>query len=257
MKALLKKNAVVTGATSGIGKAIAERLAIEGANVILIGRREERLRELAETWAPREFTNILPAPLDVRDRYAVVKFFDELPDDYKPIDVLVNNAGLASGFASIDQGEFDDWDKMIDTNVKGLLYVTRQVVPLMAGAEAPRILNLGSTAGREVYLNGNVYCATKFAVKALNRAMRMEFLEKNITATTIDPGFVETEFSGVRFKGDEAAAKKVYEGFEPLTAEDVADAALYCLTAPPRVNVNEMILTPRAQATATMVRRET
>lgn len=246
-----EKIALITGVTAGIGKAIALRLAREGYALIGIGRREERLKELAAEIG----TPFYPVVADVRNRSEVENFVNTLPEDWKKVDVLVNNAGLASGLASIEDGNIDDWERMIDTNIKGLLYVTSLVVPLMIAQGAGHIVNIGSIAGKEIYAMGNVYCATKHAVDALNRSMRLDLSKYPIKVSSISPGAVETEFSIVRFHGDEARAAKVYEGFDNLLAEDIADAAWYILSRPARVNINDMIVMPTAQPMAGVIHR--
>ena len=256
MDRLKDKIVFITGASSGIGKACAEAFAEENANLILAARRFERLKEEAEG-LEKEFgikTRILE--LDVRDFNAVKESFNSLPEEWKRVDILVNNAGLARGLEKIYEGDLDKWEEMIDTNVKGLLYVTRNVLPGMVERRKGHVINIGSTAGHEVYPNGNVYCATKFAVQALTKGIRMDCLEHQIKVSTVDPGLVETEFSIVRFSGDKDRAGKVYEGLDPLTGKDIADAVVYCATRPEHVNINEIILTPLAQASSTQVVRK-
>ncbi len=241
------KTVLVTGATSGFGKAIASVFAKNGYNVCITGRREERLRELKAELEKTYKVNITTLSFDIRKREEVIKAVDELKSHYNTIDILVNNAGLAAGLSTIDEGDMDDWDTMIDTNVKGLLYITRQVVPMMK-AKGGHIFNIGSTAAKMVYKNGNVYCATKFAVDALNQAMRIDLLPYGIKVTGIHPGMAETEFSIVRFKGDENRAGAVYQGFEPLHPEDIADTVYYCATLPPHVCINDLTITCTNQA---------
>ena len=200
--------------------------------------------------------DVLILHFDVRDHSAVKRAIDSLQDKWRNVDVLVNNAGLAVGMNHIDDGDVDDWERMIDTNIKGLLYITREVSPLMASRKTGHIINIGSVAGKEVYENGNVYCATKHAVDALSRSMRIDLLQHNIRVTNIAPGMVDTEFSTVRFKGDKERAGKVYHGFTPLYAEDIAETILFVLARPPHVNINDLLIMPTAQATATMVKRE-
>jgi serine 3-dehydrogenase len=256
MDRLKDKIVFITGASSGIGKACAEAFAAEKANLILAARRFERLKEQAES-LEKEFgikTRILE--LDVRDFKAVKETLNSLPEDWKKVDILINNAGLARGLEKIYEGDLNKWEEMIDTNVKGLLYVTRNVLPGMVERRKGHVINIGSTAGHEVYPNGNVYCATKFAVQALTRGIRMDCLEHQIKVSTVDPGLVETEFSIVRFSGDKDKAGKVYEGLDPLTGKDIADAVVYCATRPEHVNINEIILTPLAQASSTQVIRK-
>lgn len=256
MDRLKDKTIFITGASSGIGKACARSFAAEKANLILAARRFELLKTYAAN-LEKEFgikTRIIE--LDVRNSGNVQKAFNNLEADWKSVDVLVNNAGLARGFDKIYEGNLNSWEEMIDTNVKGLLYITRTVLPGMVERKKGHVINIGSTAGHEVYPNGNVYCATKFAVNALTKGIRMDCLEHGIRVTTIDPGMVETEFSVVRFSGDKERAGKVYEGLVPLSADDIADAVVYCAARPPHVNINEMILTPLAQASATQVIRK-
>lgn len=247
---------MVTGATAGFGRAAALRFAGDGDNLIITGRRKERLLKLEEELVALK-VKVLPLNFDVRDKSAVDSAINGLPDEWKKIDVLVNNAGLASGLSHIDKGDPDDWDKMIDTNVKGLLYVTRAVAPLMVTRNKGHIINISSIAGKEVYENGNVYCASKFAVDALSQAMRIDLLPHNIKVTNIAPGLAETEFSVVRFHGDEKKAKAVYRGIDPLTPEDVAEVIFYCTTLPGHVCINDLVITPTAQAkVAYSIRRE-
>ncbi len=256
MDRLQDKIVFITGASSGIGKACAEAFAEEKANLILAARRFERLKKQAES-LEKEFgikTRILQ--LDVRDFNAVKESFNSLSEEWKKVDILINNAGLARGLEKIYEGDLNKWEEMIDTNVKGLLYVTRNVLPGMVERQKGHVINIGSTAGHEVYPNGNVYCATKYAVQALTKGIRMDCLEHRIKVSTVDPGLVETEFSIVRFSGDKDRAAKVYEGFDPLTGKDIADAVLYCATRPEHVNINEIILTPLAQASSTQVIRK-
>ncbi len=256
MNNLANKIVFITGASSGIGKACAEAFARQNANLILTARRIEKLNELAQKLSAETGVNIKCMELDVRDKDKVNEVVSSLDDDWKNIDVLINNAGLARGFGKIYEGETEDWEEMIDTNIKGLLYVTRQILPLMVAREKGHIINIGSLAGHEVYPNGNVYAATKFAVNALSKSIRLDVIDKGIKVSSVDPGLVETEFSIVRFSGDEERAKNVYSGMEPLTAEDIAEAVLFCADRPAHVNINEIILTPVAQASATLVHRK-
>jgi 3-hydroxy acid dehydrogenase / malonic semialdehyde reductase len=246
----------ITGASSGIGYACAEIFAKQKFNLLLASRRVDRLHEIATDLQNKYGIQIHAIGLDVRDKTLIQKVWDELPDGWKNIDVLINNAGLSRGLDPIEQGDTEDWDSMIDTNVKGLLYVTRLVAPIMKEKRQGHIINIGSIAGKEVYPNGNVYCATKHAVDALTKAMRIDLLPYNIKVTSVDPGAVETEFSIVRFKGDSERAKKVYEGFTPLTAEDVAEAIWFAASRPPHVNVNDLLLMPTAQATGTLFHKQ-
>jgi len=250
------KTVVITGASAGIGRACAELFAAKGARCLLVARRAERLAELAGELRQHHQAEVLDAVLDVRDRRAVEGFFGTLDGGWSAIDILVNNAGLARGLAPIHEGDPSDWDEMIDTNVRGLLNVTRAVLPGMVRRGTGHLINIGSIAGHEVYPSGNVYCATKHAVTALTRAMGIDLLGTGVRVSSVDPGMVETEFSAVRFHGDEARARTVYEGFEALTAGDVADAVLFCATRPPHANVRELILMPSAQAAAVHLHRK-
>ncbi len=256
MNKLENKTVLITGASAGIGKACAEAFADANANLLLAARRVERLNEFAEELVSKHGIKVKTIKLDVRNRDEVINTLSSLDDEWKNIDVLINNAGLARGFSKIYEGKIDDWEEMIDTNIKGLLYVTRQVLPKMVEQQSGHIINIGSVAGHETYPLGNVYAATKFAVNALTKSIRMDVLDKNIKVSTVDPGLVETEFSVVRFSGDEEKASNVYKGIIPLTAEDIADAVLFCATRAEHVNINEIILTPLAQASPTMVHRK-
>lgn len=247
----MKRIALITGATSGIGRATALKLAQHNFDIIINGRRIELLQELEKEIKEQSDAKVYILHFDVRDNDQVVKSINNLPKEWKNIDVLVNNAGLAVGLDHIYQGTIDDWERMIDTNIKGLLYVTRKVSPIMVERKQGHIINIGSIAGKEVYENGNVYCGTKHAVDAISRGMRIDMLKHKIKVTAIHPGMVETEFSLVRFKGDKERADKVYQGFEPLVGEDIADAILYVLTRPEHVCINDMIVMATAQATAT------
>ena len=244
----MDKVILVTGATSGFGLAIAERFAKGGYTVCITGRREERLAELKKELEEKYKAKIITLVFDVRDRKQVEAAINTLKTQVPHIDILVNNAGLASGMATIDEGDIDDWEAMIDTNVKGLLYVTRQVAPMMKARASGHIINIGSTAGNLVYKNGNVYCATKFAVDALTQAIRIDMLPYGIKATAINPGMAETEFSLVRFHGDEGRAKSIYAGINPLKAEDIADIVWYCASLPPHVCINDLTVTCLTQA---------
>jgi 3-hydroxy acid dehydrogenase / malonic semialdehyde reductase len=247
---------LITGATSGIGEAAAMRLAKEGHRLILCGRREERLESLAVRLLESGAHDTLTCAFDVCDKEATEAMLGTLPEEWQQIDVLVNNAGLAVGLSPIHEGETDDWERMIDTNIKGLLYVTRVIAPLMAARAKGHIINIGSIAGREVYPGGNVYCATKHAVDALTKALRIELVKDNIRVTQIAPAATETEFAQVRFKGDMEKADKVYQGFEPLTGEDIADIIAFVISRPPHVNISDLLVTPTAQATATNIIRK-
>lgn len=252
----MKKIALITGATSGIGKATAERLAGNGFDIIITGRRKEKLQELEDVLKKEYNVDVLSLEFDVRNYAEVEKYLGSLPERWKRVDVLVNNAGLAVGLNSIQEGVVDDWERMIDTNVKGLLYVTRIISPGMVERRSGHIINIGSIASREVYANGGVYCATKHAVKALSQGMRLDMVDYGVKVTLVCPGAVETEFSVVRFKGDQTRADKVYDGFVPLAAEDVADAIYYAVSAPDHVDVQDVLLMAKAQASATVFHKE-
>ncbi len=249
----MNKIALVTGATSGIGRATARILAKNNYKIILCGRREDRLMELEKELS--EFTEIITLAFDVRDKKAVFDSINSLPSNFSKIDVLINNAGNAHGLDAIQDGDLDDWDAMIDINVKGLLYVSKAIIPKMIEQKSGHIINIGSTAGKEVYQNGNVYCATKFAVDALNKGMRMDLNPYGIRVGAIHPGMVETEFSEVRFKGDSDRAANVYKGLKPLSPEDIADVIHFVVSRPYHVNIADLIVMPTAQASATVVNR--
>lgn len=249
------KTVLITGATSGIGEAAARIFAANKYNIIITGRRKERLEKLAEELRKQNI-EVLTLCFDVRKSSEVEKSVSSLQGNWKNIDVLINNAGLASGLGPIQNGELDDWEKMIDTNIKGLLYVTRAVTPLMIARNSGHIINIASLAGKDVYPNGNVYCATKHAVDALSRSMRIDLLPYGIKVTNIAPGLVETEFSVVRFHGDKERAHNVYKGYQPLTATDIADAIWYAASRPAHFCVNDMVLTPLAQANAYVVNKK-
>ncbi len=249
-----KRVAVITGATSGIGEATARLLAKHGFRLILTGRRKERLVTIKGEL--EQLTDVHALNFDVRDREQVDKAFQSLPAGWNEIDVLINNAGNAHGFDPVQSGDVADWDAMMDINVKGLLYVSKAVIPGMVGRNKGHIINIGSIAGKEVYPKGNVYCASKFAVDALTKGMRLDLNPHNIKVTSINPGLVETEFSLVRFKGDETTAKGPYAGMTPLTGADIADIILYTLQAPPHVVLADITVLPVAQASATIVKRD-
>lgn len=243
----MSKIALITGATSGIGEACAYLFAEQNYSLILLARRTEKLEALANK-LNREFgVAVKTFVIDVRLKDEVLKL-EELDEDWKRIDVLINNAGLSLGLDPVHQGDTNDWDSMIDTNVKGLLYITKTVSPWMVQRNSGHIVNIGSIAGKETYANGNVYCATKHAVDSLNKAMRIDLLPYGIKVTAIHPGAVETEFSEVRFKGDIDRAKSVYQGFEPLHARDIAEAIWFAVSRPAHVNINDMLIMPTAQA---------
>lgn len=248
-----KKTAFITGASSGIGEATAQLLAKNDYRLIICGRNAGKLETLKAKISGITDCHILT--FDVRNREDVFRAVESLPEPFREINVLLNNAGNAHGLAPIQDGSIEDWDAMIDGNVKGLLYVTRAVLPLMKNQESKHIINIGSIAGKEVYTNGNVYCASKFAVDALNTSMRYDFQELGIKVSEINPGLVETGFSDVRFKGDTDRASKVYQGYDPLKAEDIADLILYVLSAPKHVNIAETLILPADQAASTMVRK--
>jgi len=252
----MAKIVLITGATSGIGAACADTFAAQGYQLILLARRENLLLSQAQQLAEKYQVKIKTIQADVRDKENINYVLETLPSEWKDVDVLINNAGLSQGLDPIDKGDTDDWDTMIDTNVKGLLYVSKVVSGWMVERKKGHIINIGSIAGKEVYPNGNVYCATKHAVDALSKGMRIDLLPHGIKVTAIHPGMVETEFSIVRFKGDENRAKKVYDGFEPLIAEDIADAIWYAVSRPAHVNINDMLIMPTAQAAATIVKRD-
>ena len=251
---LKKKTVFITGATSGIGKATAEVLAGNGFDLIISGRRQERLDELQEELA--KVTKVHTLNFDVRDKNAVLNAINNLPDSFSQIDVLVNNAGNAHGLDTIDQGSLEDWDAMLDINVKGLLYVSKAIIPQMVERQSGHIINIGSTAGKEVYPKGNVYCASKHAVDAINKGMRIDLNAHGIRVGAVNPGLVETEFSEVRFKGDSDKANKVYDGFQPLKPEDIADIIHFTITRPYHVNIADLVVMPTAQASSTIVKRQ-
>jgi len=243
----------ITGATSGFGKAMATKFAANGYDLIITGRRKERLQELQEQVCKRYNCAVLPLCFDVQNRKEVFNTIENLPAEWRNISILINNAGLAAGRDYFDEASVDDWDAMIDTNVKGVLYVTKALLPYLMARDSStgsgaHIINIGSTAGKEVYEKGNTYCASKFAVNALSQAMRIDLLRHKIKVTAIHPGAAETEFSMVRFKGNEDLAAKVYEGYQPLRAEDVAEVAWYCATLPPHICINDLVITCTAQA---------
>jgi len=248
-----KRIALITGATSGIGEATARLLAANQFKLILCGRRKDRLQKLADEL--KTHTEVTTLSFEVRNQKEVAASIDSLPTAWKDIDVLINNAGNAHGLDPIQTGSVDDWDAMMDINVKGLLYVTKAVLPVMVKRNSGHIINLGSIAGKEVYANGNVYCASKFAVDALTKGMRIDLNAHSIKVTAIHPGLVETEFSLVRFKGDEQRAASVYKGFDPLQGKDIADLILFALTRPPHVVIADLVVLPTAQASATVVKK--
>lgn len=240
----------ITGATSGFGEACAVKFAQSGYDVIINGRREEKLEHLKSRLEADYAIKVLTLPFDVSDRSAALNAIQNIPEEWKDISVLINNAGLALGRDLFDESEIDDWDTMIDTNVKGLLYVTKAVLPMMIKKQRGHIINLGSVAAKQVYEKGHVYCATKFAVEALSQAMRIDMLRHNIKITAIHPGAAETEFSLVRFGGDEEKANEIYKGYKPLTGKDVAEVIYFCTTLPEHVSINDLVITPTQQADA-------
>jgi 3-hydroxy acid dehydrogenase / malonic semialdehyde reductase len=246
----MKQTILITGATSGIGESSAKRFASAGYRLILTGRRNDRLEALSAELKKEYNTEVLTLCFDVRDKDAVEKNLGNLPDNWNDIDILINNAGLAVGLGHVDEGVIDDWERMIDTNVKGLLYVTRAISPGMVKRNKGHIINIGSIAGKQLYENGAVYCASKHAVDALSRGMRIDFLKHGIKVTNIAPGLVETEFSLVRFKGDEKRAKAPYTGITPLNGDDIASVIFFAATLPAHVNLNDIVITPTAQADA-------
>ncbi|MCX8143193.1 MAG: SDR family NAD(P)-dependent oxidoreductase [Bacteroidia bacterium] len=249
--------ALITGSTAGIGKATAYKLAENKYNLILTGRRNDRLNAIKQDIEQKFSVKVITLCFDIRDKAACQNALFSLPKEWQQIDVLVNNAGLAQGLSTINNGLEEDWETMIDTNIKGLLYVTKIVSNWMIERQQGHIVNIGSIAGKEVYPNGNVYCATKHAVDALNKAMRIEFLPYNIRVTGVHPGMVETEFSLVRFKGDAQRAKQTYIGLQPLTAEDIANTIAWIVQQPPHVNINEIVIMPTAQATTRDIIKKT
>lgn len=249
------KIALITGATAGFGEACAERFAKEGYHLVITGRRAERLQEVQQQLEQQYKVKVKILVFDVRDKVAVATALGSLEEEWRAIDVLVNNAGLALDLSTIDEGNTEDWDTMLDTNVKGLLYVSRTVIPWMRERLKGHIVNIGSTAAKTVYAKGNVYCASKAAVDALSQGMRIDLLPYNIKVTAVHPGAAETEFSLVRFKGDVSRAKDVYKGFTPLSGKDVADVVFYCCSLPPHVCINDLVVTPTAQANAYYIHR--
>jgi NADP-dependent 3-hydroxy acid dehydrogenase YdfG len=254
----MNKIILITGATSGFGEACARKFAAAGGyNIIITGRRKEKLEALKqELEAMASSPAVLPLVFDVQDKKAVFDVIHSLPADWKKIDILVNNAGLALGRDLFEDASMDDWETMIDTNVKGLLYVSKAVIPLLIEQKKGHVINIGSVAGKEVYEKGNVYCASKYAVDALSKAMRIDLLKHHIKVTAIHPGAADTEFSKVRFKGDEGQARKMYEGYTPLSAEDVADTIFYCASLPAHVCINELNITCTAQANSFYLYKE-
>jgi serine 3-dehydrogenase len=256
MYSLKDKIVFITGASSGIGRSCARAFASQGAKLILAARRAERVEEIAAGLKTEHGTAILVLKFDVRNPNAVEQAISGLPQEWRAIEVLVNNAGLSRGLDKLYEGKLRDWDEMIDTNLKGLLYVSRAVIPGMVGRGRGHVINIGSIAGHEIYPSGNVYNATKFAVKALSKGLRLDLNGTGLRVTSVDPGMTETEFSLVRFRGDGERAGKVYQGFTPLTPDDIADAVVYCATRPLHVNVSEMIVMPTDQASTMLIHRK-
>jgi NADP-dependent 3-hydroxy acid dehydrogenase YdfG len=253
--ACMKKKALITGATAGIGEATARLLAKNGIDLILNGRRSDRLQSLKERLESDFNISVLLMPVDVRIARKVEAFIKQIPEEWRNINILINNAGLAAGLEDIENGNLDHWNQMIDTNIRGLLHTTKYMIPLLKSVTGAHIINIGSIAGKEVYPNGNVYCGTKHMVDALNKSMRRELAEYNIKVSSVNPGAVETEFSIVRMDGDEAKAGQVYAGFQNLVADDIADAIWYILSRPDHVNINELIIMPKAQPAAGVIIR--
>lgn len=249
----MKATALITGATSGIGKATAEQFAKHKIRLVLCGRRKERLESLQKELS--QFTEVHTLQFDVANRKAVFDAIESLPQSFSQIDILVNNAGNAHGLATIQDGSIDDWEAMLDINVKGLLYVSKAIIPQMIARNDGFIVNIGSIAGKEVYTNGNVYCASKSAVDAINKSMRMDLNDYKIRVAAIHPGLVETEFSDVRFKGDSARARTVYQGYKALQPEDIADIIHFVISRPYHVNIEDLVVYPTAQASATLIRK--
>jgi NADP-dependent 3-hydroxy acid dehydrogenase YdfG len=250
----MSKIALITGATSGIGEATARIFSDHGIDLIICGRRENRLKTLQSILSHKVKVHTLT--FDVRDKNKVLQIIEELPAEWGKIDILVNNAGNAHGFDPIHEGSLDDWESMIDINVKGLLYVSKAVIPGMVERRSGHVVNIGSIAGKEVYPNGNVYCASKYAVDAINNGMRLDLNQYGIKVSQVNPGLVDTEFSEVRFKGDKQRSKSVYNGMTPLTGDDIADLILFIVTRPAHVNISDSIIFPTAQASSTLVRRD-
>ncbi|MDC1221049.1 SDR family NAD(P)-dependent oxidoreductase [Salibacteraceae bacterium] len=249
------KTILVTGATSGFGKSIAEKFAKNSHRLIITGRRESRLNEIASSLKNSFGVDVLPLCFDVRDRLATEIAIKSLNPEWECIDILVNNAGLASGLEHINNGDHEDWDKMIDTNIKGLLNVSKPVINLMVERKSGHIINIGSTAGKEVYERGNIYCATKHAVDAISKGMRIDLLKHNIKVTQISPGAAETEFSLVRFHGDEKRAKDAYKGYKPMTPQDISELVFYSTTLPPHLCINDLVVTSTSQANSFYIDR--
>jgi len=247
---------LITGATSGIGKACAEKFAASGYDIIITGRRKDRLEEIQSALQQQYSIRVLPLCFDVQDKEAVFSSMAQLPADWQTIDVLINNAGLALGRDSFEDADMQDWETMLDTNVHGLLYMSHAVLPFMIARKKGHIINIGSVAGKDVYEKGNVYCASKFAVDAISKSQRIDLLKHRIKVTAIHPGAVETEFSLVRFKGEAAKASATYDGFTPLTGADIADSIYYCASLPPHVCINDLVITCTAQANSIYIYKD-
>ena len=256
MHSLKDKVVFITGASAGIGRSCARAFAAEGAKILMCARRADRLKTFAAELKKEFGVSVHHFGLDVRDRAAVEKTLAGLAKDWRVIEVLVNNAGLSRGLAKLHEGLLSDWEEMIDTNVKGLLYVSRAVIPGMVERGSGHVINIGSIAGQEVYPGGNVYCATKFAVRALTKGLRLDLNGTAIRVSEVAPGLVETEFSIVRFHGDSERAGKVYQGLTPLSPDDIADAVVWCATRPPHINISEVVVMPTAQASTMLVHRK-
>jgi len=256
MNSQKNKLVFVTGASTGIGYACAEIFAQNGCRILMSARRIEKLNRLAVRLKKRHNTDSYCLKLDVRNQTEVAEKIKSLPAKWQKIEILVNNAGLSRGLSKLHEGELIDWEEMIDTNIKGLLYVSREIIPGMVKRKKGHIINIGSIAGHEVYPGGNVYCATKHAVDALTKGMQIDLVDTPIRVSTVDPGMVETEFSMVRFRGDKSRATSVYKGLKPLKARDIAEAVLFCTTRPPHVNIHQLRIMPTAQAAATVVYRK-
>lgn len=254
---LNNKTTFITGASAGIGLACAHKFAEQGSNLILIARRKDKLEQVAEEIKEKYSVKVLTSTVDVRNFDALKKFYDELPNEWREIDILINNAGKALGLNKIYEADLADWEEMIDTNIKGLLYCSRIIIPDMVARNKGFVINIGSLAGHEVYPAGNVYCGTKSFVRAISKGMIIDLNGTNVKVTNIDPGLVETEFSEVRFHGDKERASQIYKGYQPLTGEDIADIAVFAATRPLHVQIQEIFVTPLAQATATIVSKKT
>ncbi|MCL1470765.1 SDR family oxidoreductase [Argonema antarcticum] len=255
MVSIQERIVLITGASSGIGASCAKLFAQGGAKLILAARRLERLEQMADSLSKEFSSSVHLLQLDVRDRSQVESALQSLPDPWSNVDVLINNAGLSRGLSKLHEGNFQDWEEMIDTNIKGLLYVTRYILPGMVSRGSGHVVNIGSIAGHQTYPGGNVYCGSKAAVRAISEGLKQDLLGTPVRVTSVDPGLVETEFSEVRFHGDTEQAKKVYQGLTPLTPDDVADVVFFCVTRPAHVNISQVLLVPTDQATPTMVHR--